>query len=405
MILAGALILAAICPVAAVETQGVPPRVFSADPATLMASKAALAAGDASLQPALKRLLADADKRLRQKAPSVMDKDQIPPSGDKHDYISQAPYFWKDTNSPDGKYIRHDGERNPEAGRDSDAGHFASVCSGVHTLALAYYFTGEEKYSAKATELMHVWFLNPATRMNPNLKYGQGIPGEVEGRPTGLISARGLADLVDGIGLLAGSAAWRPADQQGMTAWVGDYFQWLTTSKIGLGEDAAANNHGTFYDVQAVALALFLDRTDFAKEKLLTARTKRIASEIEPDGRMPRELTRTLSFSYSLFNLHAEMDLAGLGSRAGVDLWHYRTADDRSLLKAVEFMAQYADPKLKWPYQQIHNPNRDDLGGLLLRAAAEGAGSKVTDALKFYHAADFAADPERLYLKMAQPPQ
>jgi hypothetical protein len=40
-----------------------------------------------------------------------------------------------------------------------------------------------------------------------------------------------------------------------------------------------------------------------------------------------------------------------------------------------------------------------------LRAAAEDPGSKVTDALKFYHAGDFAADPERLYLKMAQLPQ
>src|ERR1700744_4158067 len=280
-----------------------PPRVFSDDTATLMASKAALAEGDKSLKAALERLLHEADRRLEQKAPSVMDKKQVPPSGDKHDYMSQAPYFWKDTNSPDGKYVRRDGERNPEIRKNSDAANFGSVCSGVHTLGLAYFFTGEEKYAAKATELMRVWFLNPATRMNPNFKYCQGIPGETDGRPTGLIGARGLADLVEGIGLLAGSKSWTAQDQQGMTAWVGDYFQWLTTSKIGLGEDAASNNHGTFFDVQAVSLALFLDQTNFAKEKLLKAENRRIAAEIGPDGKMPRELARTLSFSYSLFNL------------------------------------------------------------------------------------------------------
>ena len=363
-----------------------------------------LAAGDPALRPALDRLLADADKRLQQKPSSVMDKTQIPPSGDKHDYVSQAPYSWRDTNSPGGKYVSRDGERNPEAEKNSDAGNFASVCSDTHTLALAYYFSSDEKYAAKAGEFIRVWFLNPATRMNPNLKYGQGIPGSVEGRPAGLISARGLADLVDAIGLLAGSKIWTTNDQQRMTAWVGDYFHWLTTSNIGLGEDAASNNHGTFYDVQAASLALFLGKTNFAREKLLAAREKRIAQQIEPDGKMPRELARTLSFHYSLFNLRAEMQLAALGRSVGVDLWHYQTTDGRSILRAAEFMAQFADPARAWPNRQIQKPNRYELGELLLRATAEFPESKLKDALKCFRPEDFAACAERLYLKMARLP-
>jgi hypothetical protein len=80
------------------EITTAPPKVFSADPQTLVASKSALAVGDATLRPALKHLLAGADKLLAQKPASVMDKTQVPPSGDKHDFISQAPYFWRDTN-------------------------------------------------------------------------------------------------------------------------------------------------------------------------------------------------------------------------------------------------------------------------------------------------------------------
>jgi hypothetical protein len=350
----------------------------------------------------LKRLLADANDSLDEKPSSVMDKTQIPPSGDKHDYISQAPYFWRDTNSTDTKYVVHDGQRNPESGKDSDAGNFAGICYDSHTLALAYYFSGDEKYAAKAAEFIRAWFLNPATRMNPNLKYGQGIPGKVEGRAAGLITARCLADLVDAVGFLAGSKNWTTNDQQQMVAWAGDYFQWLTTSAIGLDEDGAANNHGTFYDVQAVSLALFLGKTDFAREKLLAAREKRIAKEIEPDGKMPKELKRTLSFQYSTFNLQAEMDLAALGRSAGVDLWHYQTADGRSILKAAEFMAPYADPGRTWPYQQIKRPNRRELGQLLLRAAAEFPDSNIKDALKFFRPGDFSDDTGRLYLKMAR---
>ena len=42
---------------------------------------------------------------------SVMDKQHVPPSGDKHDYMSLGPYWWPDPDKPDGlPYIRRDGE-------------------------------------------------------------------------------------------------------------------------------------------------------------------------------------------------------------------------------------------------------------------------------------------------------
>jgi len=351
------------------------------------------------LKPALDKLLSDADDLLHRRTPSVMDKKEPPPSGDKHDFVSQAPYYWPDTNSPDAPYVRRDGERNPESGKNSDAGNLYFISQSAHTLALAYYFTGDEKYAAKAAAFTRVWFLDPATRMNPNLTYGQGIPGTVEGRSAGLIVGRSFALEVDAIGLLAGSTNWTAADQEGMVAWAREYFHWLRTSSIGKGEDNATNNHGTWYDVQAISLALFLGDTSFVREKVLAARQVRIDREIQPDGKMPRELARTMSFHYSIFNLTAEMQLADLASRVGIDLWHYQGPNGQSILKALEFMAPYSDPARKWPYHELRAPNRDALGMLLLRAEAEYPSSGQGQWLKFFPPEDLAGDPQRLYLK------
>ena len=153
--------------------------------------------------------------------------------------------------------------------------------------------------------------------------------------------------------------------------------------------------------MQAVSLALFIGDTNYAREKLLAARQQRIAREIEPDGRMPRELARTLSFHYSLFNLDAEMTLAGLGRVVGVDLWHYQTADGRSLLQALEFMAPFADPQRPWPYPQIHPANRSELGEVLRRAAVEFPDSRsIAAGRKFSHPQ--ADSPARLYLRFVR---
>lgn len=387
-------ILTNVYNVYAAESPATLPKVFCADPKAMAAVKASLATDKAAFQPAFQHLMAEADKALTLNPPSVMDKKMAPPSGDKHDFLSQAPYFWRDTNSPDGHYVRRDGQRNPESNRSSDAGNLGRVCSSTHTLALAFYFTGDEKYAAKATDIIRHWFLAPATRMNPNLNFGQGIPGEVAGRPEGLISARGMVELMDALGLLTAAKSWTAADQTAMTAWVAQYYDWLTTNKIALDEGRATNNHGTFYDTQVVALAMFLGKNEAARELLLKARDNRIARQIEPDGRQPRELGRTLSFDYSTFNLRALSDLASLGRNAGVDLWHYQTADGRSLLKAYEYMASYADPAKNWPDKQIHQANRGDLEQLLLRATAVYPGNNIiTTALKFYPA-DKAKDEQ-----------
>src|SRR5205085_8965478 len=117
--------------------------------------------------------------------------------------------------------------------------------AGVETTALAYYLTGNEDYAKRSVELLRAWFLDPATRMNPNQEYGQYIPGVNTGRGIGLIETRGLTRVVDAIGLLDASKALTDKDRQGLQDWYTKFLTWMQESKNGREESASKNNHGT----------------------------------------------------------------------------------------------------------------------------------------------------------------
>ena len=337
------------------------PRVYALDPAALARARRRVRSGDLGIRPAYDRLVREAAAALEVPAASVMDKRRVPPSGDKHDYVSMGPYWWPDSTKPGGvPYLRRDGERNPEIRVDYDAPRLAAMISAVTTLSLAYYFSDDEKYAGRARLLLRTWFLDPATRMNPHLRYGQRIPGITEGRAAGIIETRGLVGVVDAIGMLERSPSWTAADQRGMAQWLSAYLGWLRSSVIGKQERGARNNHGTWYDAQVAALALFTDDTALARSTLADARTRRIGSEVMADGRQPYELARTRSLAYSVMNLEGLCRLAELARHLGVDLWSYRSPRGGSIRKALDYLAPYADPRRTWPGRQI-TPTEPDL--------------------------------------------
>jgi hypothetical protein len=346
----------------------VKPRVFSL-PADALVHLRAERAPEKSTIPALVKLSLAAEEALQQPPLSVTDKGMTPPSGDKHDYMSMGPYWWPDPSKPGGlPYIRRDGETNPETESLPDHKSIQKLMSVTHTLAIAYFVFDDERYAEKAAELLRVWYLDPKTRMNPNLDFGQGIPGRVQGRGTGLIDTRFVYRLVDAVGLLKGSKSWTDEDQKGMQAWCELFLDWMLHSKNGKEEAAAKNNHGTYYDVQVVSLALFTGRTEIARRVLSTVPERRIAVQITADGRQPLELGRTKALGYSTMNLAGLFELALLGENVGVNLWDYPTKDRSSIRSALDFLIPFVSGEQKWPYKQIVQFKPQEISPLLVLA-------------------------------------
>ena len=224
------------------------PRLLMIDGAHVARVRDSLRRGEPQFQNALRALEADANNSLRVAPLSVMDKPATPPSGDKHDYMSQAPYWWPDPSEPGGRpYILRDGERNPEIDRITDRAKLGRLSSTVSTLGLAFYFTGREEYAQHAARLVRVWFLDPATEMNPHLRFGQRIPGVVAGRSAGIIETRLLPEIIDGVLLLQGSSQWTVTDENALKDWMREYLEWLLESPFGRAQSGRGNNQETWY--------------------------------------------------------------------------------------------------------------------------------------------------------------
>ena len=302
-------------------------------------------------QSAFNHLIKDAEEALQMPCPSVMMKDRTAASGDKHDYLSLSRYFWPNPTKPDGQpYINRDGVSNPELER-LDRNRLSEMTSAVTTLSLAWYFSGKEQYAQKATEMIQTWFLNKETRMNPNLNFAQMVPGQNggKGRCYGLIDAYSFVEMLDAVQLLEDSKAFTPKDQKALKVWFTKFLNWMLTSEQGIEESRQKNNHATAYDVQVIAYAMYVGNKKVMDECLGQFYQKRMLTQITPDGKQPYELSRTLAFGYSQYNLTHMIDVFQIVRHVS-----YKMEGMPLLEKAADFLARYlGKPVEVWPFQQI----------------------------------------------------
>jgi Alginate lyase len=356
--------------------------IIKLDFKTLADKKIRVRSKDPALMPAYEQLLQDADRLLEYAPVSVMQKNAVPPSGDKHDYMSIAPYFWPDSSKPNGlPYINKDGVVNPEVRQYTDKTNLPVVCNNIYLLSLAWYFSNDEKYARHASKLAEVWFLDTATRMNPNLNYGQAVKGVTEGRAEGLIDSRFFIWAIDGIRLLQTSRYWTARDQVSMKQWFSDFLGWMETSRIAQKEMNSKNNHGVWYDAQSLAMALFADSVELAGRIVLRA-AGRLDRQMDTTGLFPLELTRTTSLHYSVFILNAFIIVAELSEQTSVNLWTVEAPSGKSLDKAFQAILPFITRQKTWPWPQIHEFNFYNAVPLLVADISKFHCLSCTAALK-----------------------
>jgi Alginate lyase len=294
------------------------------------------------------RILKLAAQALALKPPAITDRIATDSAGGLHDFYSQADYSWPNPNTTNGlPYVNRDGESNPNTFTYHRMA-MRHMKDAVAALAAAYALTGDDKYVLKAVELIKVFFLDPKTRMNPNLKYAQAVLGASTGRSYGIIDTLHLAELPVAVSFLARSRAFPPNVDKGLKKWFSDYSKWITTSKNGIKEMNALNNH---------SIACFVQLASFAKftgdEKLLEMCRRRFKEVLFPNqmaknGSFPRELARTKPYGYSIFQADNLATLCVLLSTTNEDFWKFTLPDGRTPRNAINFIYPYLADKDQW---------------------------------------------------------
>jgi hypothetical protein len=269
-------------------------------------------------------------------------------SGGLHDFYSEGDYWWPDPAHPGGPYIQRDGLSNP----DNFVEHRRALLRfsvQVPALAAAWKLTGDKRYAEHAAAHLRAWFIDPQTRLNPNLQYAQAIYGRSTGRGIGIIDTLHLVEVARAIEVLEAGDALTKTEQQQIAQWFTDYLEWLTHSKNGQDERDAKNNHGTCWLLQVAAFAhLTGDEAmlAYARERF---KTVLLPTQLALDGSLPLELKRTKPYGYALFDLEALATLCEILSTPADNLWTYTLPDGRGMAKAMAWMFPYLQDKTRWP--------------------------------------------------------
>ncbi|CAK7223937.1 hypothetical protein SCUCBS95973_005348 [Sporothrix curviconia] len=352
-------------------------RELAALKARLQNTDRAAAESDAAAAPlraALTLLTKEADGWLTQGPWSVTDKAKAGPSGNIHDYVSQAPYWWPDPAraSEGGRpYIERDGQKNPEVLTYTDRVYLEKVFRSAYVLALAYYYTDDARYAAHAARVLRTWFVAPATAMRPHLNHAQLIPGINTGRAIGIIDfSQAYASVLDAAVLLAakttsgsgsgsgGTEGWTDADDAGFRVWNRDFLAWLVGGAFGQQEHAMRSNHGSFAAMLVASIAAYVGDMEQVAREVAFAVHDHVPATITADGRQPAELVRTRSWHYSTFNLLALTRLAMVADRAAERLEEEGQAKGERLWPSLYAAVEYVLPAAtggrdKWPHADL----------------------------------------------------
>ena len=296
------------------------------------------------------RVLRAADHYLHEPPETLVSAPASRSAGGLHDYFSEADYFWPDPKNPNGPYVNRDGESNP-SNFNTHRLLLIRLSIQAPALAAAWLLTKRRDFADHAAAHLRAWFIEPSTRMNPNLQFAQAVHGVSTGRSWGIIDTLHLVEVAQAAIVLHNGGVLSDSDWLGTRHWFTEYLTWMQSSTPGEKERDAKNNHGSCWLLQAAAFASLTGDDAVIGDCRNRFKSTIVPTQVAPDGSFPLELARTKPYGYSLFNLDALGMLAHILSNGSDNLWDFTLSDGRGLTRCFRFMIPFIANKNAWPYR------------------------------------------------------
>jgi hypothetical protein len=284
-----------------------------------------------------KQVLAEAAWAMQQQPVTVIASFSNRSAGGKHDFFSEADYFWPNPISLDSPYVNRDGMTNPNNFVEHRKAmiRFSRI---IGALASAYKITGDEKYVKQAVIHLKAWFITPETLMNPNLLFAQAVKGKFTGRNYGIIDTIHLMEVAQGVIVMENAKAMDAETAAGIKKWFAAYTAWLMTSKPGIQEKQVKNNHATCWAMQVASFAKLCNNQLVLDSLRTRYKTVLLPNQMAANGSFPLEMERTKPYGYSVFNLDAMTMLCQILSTPQDNLWDFETPDCKSIKKGISYL-------------------------------------------------------------------
>lgn len=223
------------------------------------------------------------------------------------------------------------------------------MTSAVRDLALAHWFTGEDRYAEGCIDRIYHWCLNEETRMNPvakNVWAGASIALWIT-----------IPDLWYGASLIRGHPYWREKTGRDLEA---AFEEWVR-SFVETMEEPGYDQHNNIWSwrIQTIAGAAdYLQDKDLFDRAIELWRGERNWKDYqkrgEGKGALTKELQRTDGFAYHVYGVKALTMTAEIARHRGIDLYGFNAPTDpgegSTLKKLYLFMVPYIKNPKTWKW-------------------------------------------------------
>jgi hypothetical protein len=265
-----------------------------------------------------------------------------------NDYASNATYYWPDETKSDGLPYIEKLEPNPDKYTTSDRKYIDILINDLLLLTAFYLNKNKNKYARKAIELLRVFFIDSATRMNPNLDYSgyikytdsNTIHKNIKLRGN-IIDTNSFCILPDMMIILndylseTNNFLDKKVHQQ-MQLWFRNMASWFMYSEYGIKHSKKENNILSSYYLQLASYIYGSGEIDLAKKILQDNVHRVLSAQIDEDGNQVHEIKRLHPIHYCNFNLDMLSKLLIISKNLDIDIYNYQDNQGRgNVLKAM----------------------------------------------------------------------